>query len=72
MLDQHSAFLDIPEIELLLVGTGQHSRALPVETITALRTRKIRFEIMDTGAACRTYNVLANEGRSVAAALQAV
>jgi uncharacterized protein len=35
-----------------------------------LLNRGIGLEVMDTGAACRTYNVLASEGRAVAAALR--
>jgi uncharacterized protein len=45
---------------------------VPAALRRALREAGIVTEIMDTGAACRTYNVLAAEGRRVAAALIAV
>jgi uncharacterized protein len=56
-------------IELLLLGLGR--RMLPVNPSlrAALRARGIAVEAMDTGAACRTYNVLLAEDRHVAAAL---
>jgi uncharacterized protein len=45
---------------------------LPAALRTALKAAGISSDPMDTGAACRTYNVLAGEGRAVAAALIAV
>ena len=60
------------EIDLLLVGTGKKQDVLPQGIRTALKEVGIALEIMDTGAAVRTYNVLAAEGRRVAAALVAV
>jgi uncharacterized protein len=56
-------------VELLLLGLGR--RMLPVAAAlrAALRASGIAVEAMDTGAACRTYNVLLAEGRRVAAAL---
>lgn len=59
-------------VELLLIGTGRDF-LLPSPTLrAALRDRGVRTEPMDTGAACRTYNVLLGEGRPVGAALIAV
>ncbi len=58
-----------PEIELLLIGTGAQMQFVEDQTRQALRARGIASEIMDTGAACRTYNVLLAEGRRVAAVL---
>ena len=59
-------------IELLLIGTGRDFR-LPSQALRdGLREHGIRIEPMDTGAACRTYNVLLAEGRPVGAALIAV
>ena len=56
-----------PEIVLLGSGRGQ---VFPDESkLARLRTAGIGIEIMDTGAACRTFNLLAAEGRKVAAAL---
>lgn len=58
--------------ELLLIGTGAVLQALPQAARAALAGRGVRFDLMDTGAAARTYNVLLAEGRLVAAALIAV
>ena len=58
--------------ELLLIGCGTRLQLLPGELRRALRVQGIVCEAMDTGAACRTYNVLLAEGRAVAAALVAV
>jgi len=58
-----------PPIELLLIGCGPRLLLLPRPLREALKTRGIAVECMDTGAACRTYNVLMAEGRRVAAAL---
>lgn len=61
-----------PIPELLLVGCGALLRPLPPTLRAALATAGIRVETMDTGAACRTFNVLLTEERRVAAALFAV
>jgi uncharacterized protein len=55
--------------EVLLVGSGARQKFPDRATLAALYAARLGFEIMDTGAACRTYNVLAAEGRNVAAAL---
>jgi uncharacterized protein len=55
--------------EVLLLGSGARQQFPERATLAALYGARIGFEIMDTGAACRTYNVLAAEGRNVAAAL---
>lgn len=57
---------------ILLIGCGKSMTALPKGVRQALRAHGIVIEPMDTGAACRTYNVLLTEGRDVAAALIAV
>ena len=59
-------------VELLLVGTGAHMTQIDRTLRQALRAAGVVVEPMDTGAACRTYNVLMAEGRRVAAALIAV
>ena len=56
-------------VEILLLGLGRATSAVPAALRTALRTAGIALEAMDTGAACRTYNVLVAEDRRVAAAL---
>jgi uncharacterized protein len=55
--------------EVVLLGTGARLRFPTPEVMRLLVAAQIGFEIMDTGAACRTYNVLVNERRRVAAAL---
>ena len=56
-------------IEILLLGCGRRMAPVPFELRRALRTHGIVMDAMDTGAACRTYNVLLAEERRVAAAL---
>jgi uncharacterized protein len=58
--------------ELLLLGTGKSLRPLPERLKLGLFGHSVRVEVMATGAAARTYNVLLAEGRSVGAALIAV
>lgn len=57
---------------LLLLGCGQRMAQIPAALRMALRQAGITLELMDTGGACRTFNVLVSEDRSVAAALIAV
>ena len=57
------------EIELLLLGLGRRTMPVAPALRAAMRTQGIALEAMDTGAACRTYNVLLAEDRRVAAAL---
>jgi uncharacterized protein len=59
-------------VELLLIGTGARMTRIDSVLRQALRADGVVIEAMDTGAACRTYNVLMAEGRRVAAALIAV
>ncbi|MBI3898635.1 MAG: Mth938-like domain-containing protein [Gammaproteobacteria bacterium] len=55
--------------EVILLGTGNRLRFPASEVTRALASAQVGFEVMDTGAACRTYNVLMGEGRRVVAAL---
>ena len=55
--------------DVLLLGSGARQQFPDRATFASLYAARIGFEIMDTGAACRTYNVLVAEGRAVAAAL---
>ena len=59
-------------VDLLLIGCGPRMALIPAELRRPLRESGVVTEAMDTGAACRTYNVLAAEGRRVAAALIAI
>ena len=55
--------------DIVLLGTGAVQR-FPHPRVTApLHRAHVGLEVMDTRAACRTYNILVGEGRSVAAAL---
>ena len=55
--------------EVVLLGTGARGRFAPRELMFAFARKGIGFEVMDTAAAARTYNVLIGEGRRVAAIL---
>jgi uncharacterized protein len=54
---------------VILLGTGLQQRFPAAALLRPLMEAGIGFEIMDLGAACRTYNILTGEGRRVAAAL---
>ena len=58
-----------PAVEILLIGCGSRVAPLAPALREALRAEGIVVEAMDTGAACRTWNVLLAEERQVAAAL---
>lgn len=58
--------------EILVVGCGAGFLPPPVALRAAVKARGPALEWMDTGAACRTFNVLLAEGRAVVAALIAV
>lgn len=55
--------------ELVVFGSGAVFRFPDRRLMAAFAEARIGFEVMDTPAACRTYNVLTSEGRRVAAAL---
>lgn len=55
--------------EIVLLGTGNLLRFPDPELSRCLVRARIGLEAMDTGAACRTYNILTAEGRGVAAAV---
>lgn len=55
--------------ELVIFGSGARQRFAAPALLRGLFERRIGFEAMDTAAACRTFNVLVSEGRSVVAAL---
>jgi uncharacterized protein len=56
-------------LRILLLGMGRRMCPVAAELRAALRDEGIALEAMDTGAACRTFNVLLGEDRLVAAAL---
>lgn len=57
------------EPEVILLGTGDNQVFLPPATQVHFFRRNMGFEVMKTDAACRTFNLLAAEGRHVVAAL---
>ena len=57
------------DIDVLLFGTGAKMQFIPPKLRQALSTQGLPMDVMDTGAACRTYNVLMAEGRRVVAVL---
>ena len=67
-----AVFDEADEIEFLLLGTGSTQRFPTAKLQEAFLKKRVGLEVMDTGAACRTFNVLLAEARAVAAALIAV
>lgn len=67
-----SALKEAGEVEVLLLGCGSEFGPEPGGLRPNLRSAGYALEWMDTGAACRTYNVLVGEDRRAAAALIAV
>jgi uncharacterized protein len=57
------------EPQLLILGTGPTQRFAPKAVRSLMAQRGVGLEAMQLGAACRTFNVLVQEGRRVAAAL---
>ncbi|MDR1994293.1 Mth938-like domain-containing protein [Azonexus sp.] len=57
------------QVGIILLGTGSRLRFPPAQWLKPFAQTGIGLEIMDLPAACRTYNILASEGRQVAAAL---
>lgn len=66
---RHLEALTTSGAELVIVGTGQQHRFLPGSWLEPFARQRIGLETMATAAACRTYNILAGEGRKVLAAL---
>lgn len=72
-LDRFEPLLSMAtSVDVLLLGCGASMRLPPANLRIGLRERGIVIEPMDTGAACRTFNILLTEGRQVAAALIAL
>jgi uncharacterized protein len=55
--------------EIVLLGTGATFVFPDPARLAPLRDARVGVEVMDTAAACRTYNILLAEGRNVVAAL---
>lgn len=69
LTEAHFALLAETQPELVIFGSGTRLRFLQPAFTRALIHKRIGIETMDTLAACRTYNILAGEGRQVIAAL---
>jgi uncharacterized protein len=67
--ESFSAVVEHGGVQILLLGLGRRALSVPSAVRAALRAKGIVLEPMDTGAACRTFNVLLAEDRRVAAAL---
>jgi uncharacterized protein len=67
--EQRIALLAALDAEVLLIGTGRRLLFPAPRLLLPLAQAGMGVEIMDTPAACRTYNILMGEGRRVAAAL---
>lgn len=65
--EDFDALLDLRP-EIVLLGTGQRQRFPHPRLTASLLAAGIGVEVMDTAAACRTYNILMSEGRRVLAA----
>ncbi len=66
---EHFEALAALQPELVIFGSGARLRFAPPALLQSLMAARIGIETMDTLAACRTYNILAGEGRRVVAAL---
>ena len=55
--------------EIVILGTGKRQQFPPPHFPVGLQTQGIGVEVMNTDAACRTFNVLMSEGRRVVAAI---
>ena len=62
-------FIRALQPEIVILGTGALQRFPPPALARALATTGVGVEVMDSRAACRTYNILAAEGRKVVAAI---
>jgi uncharacterized protein len=67
--EDHFSRLVLLKPEMVLLGTGTKLRFPHPRLSRALVQARIGLDVMDTGAACRTYNILMAEGRGVLALL---
>ena len=73
IIDDFKTVLTVgPIVELLVLGCGKTTWFLPLPLRDELKEMGLVLEPMDTGAACRTFNVLLGENRRIAAALMLV
>ena len=69
LVEAHFEAIADLEPEIVLLGTGSRQRFPRPSLLRSLLAHGVGVEIMDTAAACRTYNIIMLEGRRVAAAL---
>lgn len=69
LTEAHFSQLAETRPEMVIFGSGSRLRFPPPAFLRSLMAARIGVETMDTVAACRTYNILAGEGRNVLAAL---
>ena len=69
LLAEHLDAIYAMKPEIIILGTGQKQRFPPPEILRRLGKEQIGYEIMDTQAACRTFNILMAEDRTVVAAM---
>jgi uncharacterized protein len=69
---EHIELLALLEVEIVLLGTGTRQQFPKPELLRPTLERRIGLEVMDTAAACRTFNILSAEGRRAAAALMMI
>lgn len=67
--EAHLALLALHTGHVILLGTGLRQRFPSPQALRPLIEAGMALEVMDTGAASRTYNLLRSEGRAVVAAL---
>jgi uncharacterized protein len=69
LVEAHLEVIASLEPEIVLLGTGSRQRFPRPPLLRSLLARGVGVEVMDTAAACRTYNIIMLEDRRVAAAL---
>jgi uncharacterized protein len=69
LMPEHLTAIFALRPEVVLLGTGERQRFPPAEIRAAFAARGVGLEVMDLGAACRTYNILVHEERRAVAAL---
>lgn len=67
--EEDLTFLCELEPEVLLLGTGRRLQFPTARQLEILVGMGVGYEVMDSAAACRTYNILVGEGRQVAACI---
>lgn len=69
LAEKHFEAIVALDPEVIVLGTGKHQVFPEPRVYLAAMQRGVGVEVMDTGAACRTYNILMAEGRRVVAGL---